>query len=195
MKDPRRSSKQRASATAAAAGKRFEVQCAGELKIMQASAPRLVASFRHTQPLFRAVGGGKFVPVKGGEADFHGIAPGAFFFAVECKSSAGHTVERSEFTKGEADDLDATAAAGGLALAVLEFRFAIGGWRCFGVPWKCMPWKAAGVAGSAGGLSVHVNDLNGWELRRPLWLGPFLEYCPACAAYRLRGARSCCRRS
>jgi hypothetical protein len=78
--------------------------------------------------------------------------------AVEAKSDAGARLDRSAIAAHQAEALDATHRAGGLALVAVELRALGGRWA---IPWGEL---AARWGGPRGGASVGPAELAGFEL-------------------------------
>lgn len=171
-----------------AAGKAFEGLVENELE-GERRAGRLAWHERH-QPLFRAIGPGRFAPVRKGKADHGGMFVGGLAFAIEDKSRGASTLARSAMLPGEVEHLEATAAGGGLALLAVELRPRrdVEPLR-FVLPWDRVAWRPSGS-----GEGIGLAELAGWEMPPTGFLRRFVAFCPRCKAYRLRQhvATACC---
>jgi len=78
--------------------------------------------------------------------------------AIEAKTVAGGRLDRAALAEHQADALDATHLAGGLAVVAIELRGVGGRWA---VPWAdlCARWSSP-----RGGASVGPEELAGFEL-------------------------------
>ena len=172
-----------------ACGKAFEAIIDNELE-GERLAGRVAWHERH-QPLFRAVGPGRFAPVRKGKADHGGMFEGGLAFAIEDKSRAAGSLARSAMLVGEVEHLDSTGRGGGLALLAVELRPPGGGVHRFVLPWDRVHWRRRGD-----GAGVSLDDLAGWEMPATGFLRRFVAFCPRCEAYRLRWHKpsACCFR-
>jgi penicillin-binding protein-related factor A (putative recombinase) len=122
----------------------------------------------HNQASSDVIGGRLQYVAKGG-ADYSLILNNGHATSViaELKSCEGHYLPRSEIQAKQAQHLDASASAGGLAFLLVEFRIEGGPFR-FCVPWKQAPWKVKKSA-----ESVDVSDLGEWLIEGDCYLSKF----------------------
>lgn len=103
-----------------------------------------------------------------GVADFIGCLCGGKFLAAEAKSTEDDHLMRSEIKPKQAKHLDAVAAAGGLALLLIEFRHhavrapdasyaaqVLPVYARYSVPWLEVPWQTLRTAQSVAEASIQ----------------------------------------
>lgn len=168
---------------AQAGGKLWQDTVEGQLQLAQQSG--LIARFVHEQPLFRPVGGGRFMPVARSGADFAGFLRGGAPLGVEAKHADDRRFYRREVAEKQQQHLQAVVAAGGCALLALRFAGANGSWLDFAVPWDRVPWVQLDAADAA--PSVDPDDLDGWRWERPMFMARHLRRCPGCGATLVLG--------
>ena len=130
-----------AGAAAHAHGDAFEawLQAQHDLALVLRIATRIT----HTGPVVVFDRTGTPHVVAAGGADYQGTLTGGRSLVIEAKSRSSR-LARSDLPQHQADDLEACARGGGLALLVYEHQ-ASG--RRFAVPWASVPWSARGGLG------------------------------------------------
>jgi hypothetical protein len=119
----------------------------------------VIAHYTHTQPVAKYING-VLTYVDSGVSDFVGMLEGGKQFVAEFKSVAEGRLYKSIVAKDQAEQLEAVARGGGLALLVGEFRDDGSGQRFrFAAPWLSMPWKVARSA-----ESVLPEDMVKWQI-------------------------------
>lgn len=101
----------------------------------------------------RPVNGERYKIVWGEKAaaDFMAVTEGGCPVVIECKSVQGTRLPQAAIQPQQRTQLDAVAAAGGLALLAVEFRTegkVIHHARQYLVPWRTVPWEKARTAWS-----------------------------------------------
>jgi hypothetical protein len=160
------------NARATAAGSLFQQQVHALLKMAEQRGQ--LAYLAHNQPLFRPIGGGRFLPVAAGGADFYGMFPGGLSYAVEVKSYDEDRFYRSWVPAEQQRHLEQTARLGGLAVLVVQLR-AFPGWPAWAVDWRFAPWRSRQSA-----PALYPEHLEGGRLVRPWLLAPFVHQCSVC---------------
>ena len=102
-----------------------------------------------------------------GVADYIGCLVGnGRCMAVEAKSTADDHLMRSAVSTKQAKNLDSVAAAGGLALLLVEFRGQSRGqeagrpvFRRYAVPWQEVPWQVLRTAQSVAEDSIQQHRI------------------------------------
>lgn len=190
-----------AGARAVDAGKAFEKKIRSEIEIAKHAG--LVAWYQHAEPAFRLIWKRgrdgrptrEFMPCAAGFADYSGILCGGLAFAVEVKATKDPRFARSKISPAQQAHLDATAAAGGLALLALQLRDHDAGTVLeLVMPWREVPWV---VKRSAETLGADDPTITHWRIDntpRPGALGRFLWRCSRCgrAAAVSMCSHSCC---
>lgn len=155
-------------------GESFEAELNDAIE--RAVALGLVARLVHVGPPHRRTGAAGTVVVTGtGGADYQGQATDSRSIAFEAKCRAAR-LRYEEVKRHQRDDLDACAAAGGVAALVYRWtthdrRMQ----RTFVVPWARVPWRTIADARAPGGrrpTSVGPEELGAWEVDRNALLHP-----------------------
>lgn len=115
----------------------------------------ILAFIQHNQATTNVVGG-RLIYTARGAADYSGVLNNgsATAVAIEAKSTKDSYLPRSAIELKQAEHLDAVAAAGGLALLLVEFRDEdvnsqqYASRDKFAIPWKQVPWKVKKTAES-----------------------------------------------
>lgn len=136
----------------------------------------LLAWCRWVSPKVEMLGRGRAAVVGEAACDFNGCSWDGKAVVVECKSTRDARLDFSQLEKPQREQLQATAAAGGAAILLVEFR-AVEGSPRFAVPWQAIPWRSLrkGSRGSVGPLEIGA-----WLVKGDCYVDKFFD--------RVRGA-------
>ncbi len=129
----------------------------------QVARQRGIARIRKVSPwvkILKKLGMGRFMVAFTGDngCDYLGPLRGGRTLVAEAKASDDPRLGRSAFDQHQLDDLDAAAALGALALALVQLRVD-GRLRRFAAPWP-LNWRERG-----NGAGVGLEELGPWEIR------------------------------
>lgn len=176
-----------AGRVAAKAGRAFEERIEEALDLLLQQ--HIVEHWHHTQPGYRMIGRGRFMPVAAGVADFSAVLRGGLALAIEAKAENSRRFARARVSELQQAHLAAVHRAGGIALLAVQLRDDEAGRRdVFIAPWATAPWEVARSAETLTAAGLAPYRVEGEAID----LSEFYERCAECGrCWRPLGSVRC----